>query len=239
MTSRNSAWQGIADPVPVDLLPLGSAVELLRRTGDLDEAGSRPAGRRHWTDCRWRWSRPLPTLPGGCGWRYLELFKERHAELLALGRRLPIRAPWTPPLPSPWINSGRPIRQPASCWSYVRCWRPTKSRCRYCSASHACYLSRSPLPWRIGCGRGSGRIAVPPRAAHRGRYRDRPDSSRLVQAVTLAHLPRADRRHQRTVEAVQLLAELFLQARIRTSGRGLPSCSLTLRPCLTTPEPYS
>jgi uncharacterized protein DUF4062 len=37
VTSRNSAWQGIADPVPVDLLSLENAVELLlRRSGDQD-----------------------------------------------------------------------------------------------------------------------------------------------------------------------------------------------------------
>jgi hypothetical protein len=38
VTSRDSAWQGIADPVPVDLLLLEDAVELLvRRTGDADQ----------------------------------------------------------------------------------------------------------------------------------------------------------------------------------------------------------
>jgi hypothetical protein len=37
VTSRDSAWQGIADPVAVDLLPLQDAVELLvRRTGNAD-----------------------------------------------------------------------------------------------------------------------------------------------------------------------------------------------------------
>jgi len=38
VTSRDSAWQGIADPVPVDLLPQQEAVGLLlRRSGDPDQ----------------------------------------------------------------------------------------------------------------------------------------------------------------------------------------------------------
>lgn len=38
LTSRNPAWRGVADPIPVDLLPLQAAARLLRqRTGDPDE----------------------------------------------------------------------------------------------------------------------------------------------------------------------------------------------------------
>jgi tetratricopeptide (TPR) repeat protein len=90
VTSRNPAWQGIAEPVPVDLLPLEDAIQLLlRRTGDPDESAAA------------RLAETLGRLPlaleqaaafaksqrlGLAG--YLELFGRRHAELLANGRPL-------------------------------------------------------------------------------------------------------------------------------------------------------
>jgi hypothetical protein len=90
ITSRNSAWQGIADPVPVDLLSLESAVELLlRRSGDQDRQSAA------------RLAEALGRLPLALEQaaayaasqhlslaRYLELFAERRTELLALGKPL-------------------------------------------------------------------------------------------------------------------------------------------------------
>jgi hypothetical protein len=90
VTSRDSAWQGIADPIPVDLLSQENAVELLlRRSGDTDQqAAARLAealGRL-----------PLALEQAGAYTaeqrmplaRYLELFEGRRAELLALGKPL-------------------------------------------------------------------------------------------------------------------------------------------------------
>ena len=90
VTSRDSAWRGIADPVRVDLLALQDAVELLvRRTGDPDEqAATRLAqalGRLPLAleqAAAFAVQQRLP-LAG-----YLELFAQRRAELLALGEPL-------------------------------------------------------------------------------------------------------------------------------------------------------
>jgi hypothetical protein len=90
VTSRDSAWQGIADPVPVDLLSLKEAVGLLlRRSGDPDEHSAR------------RLAEALGRLPLALEQaaayaasqhlrlaRYLELFTQRRGELLGLGRPL-------------------------------------------------------------------------------------------------------------------------------------------------------
>ena len=54
VTSRDSAWQGIADPVSVDLLSAEDAVELLvRRTGDPTSRRQHGWPRR-WAGYRWR-----------------------------------------------------------------------------------------------------------------------------------------------------------------------------------------
>jgi hypothetical protein len=90
VTSRDSAWHGIANPVPVDLLPQKEATQLLlRRSGDPDE---RAAGRL--AEALGRLPLALEQAAGYAARQhlglagYLELFDQRRAELLALGRPL-------------------------------------------------------------------------------------------------------------------------------------------------------
>jgi tetratricopeptide (TPR) repeat protein len=210
VTSRNSAWQGIAHPVPVDLLPLGSAVELLlRRTGDSDEQTAAQL------------AEALDRLPLALEQaaayasterlrlaRYLELFKERHAELLALGR--------------PLAYQGTVDATFTLAMDQLRATNPAAGQLLELCALLA--PDEIPLPLLIS----QSRLLPQPLAAaaddpvRQGEvagllYRqglltqettEAARMHRLVQDVTLAHLPQAGR-HQRTVEAVQLLAELF------------------------------
>jgi tetratricopeptide (TPR) repeat protein len=90
VTSRSSAWHGLADPIPVDLLPLDAAAELLReRTGDSDqqaaEALAKELGRLPLAleQAAAYASRQQLSLAD-----YLALFRARHAELLARGQPL-------------------------------------------------------------------------------------------------------------------------------------------------------
>ena len=90
VTSRNPAWHGLADPIPVDLLPLGAAAKLLRdRSGDpnqqaaealAEELGRLPLALEQAAAYA---SRQRLSLAG-----YLEVFHERRAELLARGQPL-------------------------------------------------------------------------------------------------------------------------------------------------------
>ena len=242
VTSRNSAWQGIADPVPVDLLPLGSAVELLlRRTGDLDEQAAAQL------------AEALDRLPLALEQaaayaaterlrlaRYLELFKERHAELLALGR--PLAYQGTVDATFTLALDQLRAANPAAGQLLELCALLAPDEIPLPLLFSEPRLLPEPLAAAVadpGAAGGGGRIAVPPRAAHRGRYRDRPDSSarpsRHSRPPPTGRPPPADCRGGPAAGRVVPLP----RARIRTSGRGLPSCSLTLRPCLTTPEPYS
>ena len=90
VTSRNAAWHGIADPVPVDLLPLDAAVGLLqRRSGDPDtQAAARLA------EALGRLPLALEQAAAYAAQQrlslasYLELFRERRAELLKRGKPL-------------------------------------------------------------------------------------------------------------------------------------------------------
>jgi len=90
ITSRNPAWQGLADPIPVDLLPLGEAVMLLQtRTGDrameaptalAEELGRLPLALEQAAAYASQYQVPLT--------RYLTQFRQRRAELLKAGRPL-------------------------------------------------------------------------------------------------------------------------------------------------------
>jgi hypothetical protein len=90
VTSRDPAWQGIADPLAVDLLPLDEAVRLLvRRSGDRDE---RAAARL--AEALGRLPLALEQAAAYAGQHhlplagYLELFGQQRAKLLALGKPL-------------------------------------------------------------------------------------------------------------------------------------------------------
>jgi tetratricopeptide (TPR) repeat protein len=90
MTSRTSAWHGLADPIPVDLLPLDAAARLLReRSGDPDQQAAEALGEElgrlplALEQAAAYASRQRLPLAG-----YLAVFRERRAELLARGQPL-------------------------------------------------------------------------------------------------------------------------------------------------------
>jgi tetratricopeptide (TPR) repeat protein len=90
VTSRDSAWHGIAEPVPVDLLPLDEAVQLLvRRSGDPDKRAAstlaEALGRLPLALEQAASYAATARLPLA---RYLALFDQRRAELLGLGKPL-------------------------------------------------------------------------------------------------------------------------------------------------------
>jgi Tetratricopeptide repeat len=90
VTSRSAAWHGLAEPIPVDLLPLDAAARLLReRSGDPDqqaaealaeELGQLPLALEQAAAYA---SRQRLSLAG-----YLQVFRERRSELLARGQPL-------------------------------------------------------------------------------------------------------------------------------------------------------
>jgi len=90
VTSRSSAWHGLADPIPVELLPLDAAAELLReRSGDpnqqaaealAEELGRLPLALDQAAAYASRQRLSLAS--------YLQVFRERRAELLARGQPL-------------------------------------------------------------------------------------------------------------------------------------------------------
>ncbi len=90
VTSRSSAWHGLADPIPVDLLPVDAAARLLQeRSGDPDEQaaealaeelGRLPLALEQAAAYASRQRLPLAG--------YLQVFRERRAELLGRGQPL-------------------------------------------------------------------------------------------------------------------------------------------------------
>jgi tetratricopeptide (TPR) repeat protein len=90
VTSRDSAWHGIADPVPVDLLPVEAAVRLLlRRSGDTNKLaaaqvaealGRLPLALEQ--AAAYAAEQHLPLAD------YFRLFERRRGELLARGKPL-------------------------------------------------------------------------------------------------------------------------------------------------------
>lgn len=91
LTSRSLAWQGIADPLPVDVLSLDDAVELLqKRSGDHNREAARDLAVElgqlalALEQAAAYAGEHLATYQSPLG-RYLELFRDRHAELLAKG----------------------------------------------------------------------------------------------------------------------------------------------------------
>jgi tetratricopeptide (TPR) repeat protein len=90
VTSRNSAWQGIAEPVPVDLLTLDEAMQLLvRRSGDSDrQAAARLAEALDRLPLALEQASAYVAQQHLTLAAYLELFDQRRAELLARGTPL-------------------------------------------------------------------------------------------------------------------------------------------------------
>ena len=87
VTSRNPAWQGVADPISVDLLPLPAAARLLQqRTDDPNQQAAKTLAEE-------LGRLPLALEQAGAYIaaqhlsldRYLELYRVRHADLLTRG----------------------------------------------------------------------------------------------------------------------------------------------------------
>jgi tetratricopeptide (TPR) repeat protein len=209
VTSRDSAWQGIADPVPVDLLPQESAARLLMgRSGDTDEQSAT------------RLAEELGRLPlaleqaaaYAAGQRlslaeYLELFAQRRAELLALGE--------------PLAHHGTVDATFTLALEQLREDRPAAGQLLELCALLApdeipmvLLLGGPQLPEPLAIAvadpveRGEVVGALYQTGLVTSDARDTARMHRLVQAVTLAHLSAACR-EQRTIEMVGLLARLF------------------------------
>jgi tetratricopeptide (TPR) repeat protein len=214
ITSRNPAWQGIADPLPVDVLPLHDAVKLLRtRSGDTDRraaeiladelgrlplaleqaaayAGQHLAGNQH----------PLE--------RYLTLFRERQAELLAKGRPLAysgtVDATFTLA-----VDRLQESNLPAVSLLEIVALLAADEL-----PLHLLLSEPDRLPDPIA---GVARNPVAKDEMVAALFEAgllTPDRSglarthRVVQIITMAHLPKSDRR-QRIKQTVQLLAAIF------------------------------
>jgi Domain of unknown function (DUF4062)/Tetratricopeptide repeat len=210
VTSRNSAWQGIADPIAVELLSLESAVGLLlSRSGDPDKhAAARLA------EALGRLPLALEQAAAYAGAQqlslaeYLGLFSRRRDELLALGR--------------PLAYQGTVDATFALALDRLRESHPAATQLLELSALLA--PDEIPLPLLLS----SPKLLPEPLATvakdelQRRQVigvlyqaglltRDTAETARmhrLVQAVAVAHQSDAER-HQRTVEAVGLLEHLF------------------------------
>jgi hypothetical protein len=210
VTSRDSAWQGIADPVPVDLLPQQEAVGLLlRRSGDLDQQAAARLG-----EALGRLPLALEQAAAYAATerislaRYLKLFEQRRGELLALGRPLAYQGTVDATFTLAWDQ----LREanPAAGQLLELCALLAPDEIPLPLLLSNPRLLPEPLaaavtdPLRHGDVAGvlyrQGRLTVDSAATAR--------MHRLVQAVILAHLTEADR-DQRLVDAVELLAELF------------------------------
>jgi tetratricopeptide (TPR) repeat protein len=210
VTSRHSAWQGVADPVPVDLLRPDEAIELLgrcsadpdeRAAGQLAEAlGRLPLAVDQAAAYAAR-QRLEPTA-------YLELFERRRAELPARGR---------PPAHDGVVDAAFTLAldelretDPAALWAAELC----------------ALVAPDEIPLDLLLGDAELLPRQPAAAAADPRRREElveglyergllsrgvagtARMHRLVQETILARLSDADRQ-VRTTEAIGLLAELF------------------------------
>jgi tetratricopeptide (TPR) repeat protein len=210
VTSRDSAWQGIADPVPVDLLLAVDAVELLvRRTGDPDQ---RSAARL--AEALGRLPLALEQAAAYAASQrlslasYLELFAERRAELLALGR--PLAYQGTVDTTFTLAREQLQATNPAAVQLLELCALLAPEELPLVLLLSDPRLLPEPLAAAVADPLRRGEVAG---LLHKQGLlsRDVTDTARmhrLVQDVTLARLPEADR-HQRTLDTVSLLAGLF------------------------------
>jgi tetratricopeptide (TPR) repeat protein len=210
VTSRDPAWQGIADPVPVDLLPLDEAVQLLlRRSGDRDDGaavrlanalGRLPLALEQ--AAAYAAQQHLP-LAG-----YLELFDQQRAKLLALGKPLAyqgnVDATFT-------LTLDRLRRiDPAAAWLMELCALLAPDEIPLPLLLSEPKLLPEPVAGAVADRVQRGELAE---ALYQTGLlaRDADNTARihrLVQAIILAHMTEADR-SQRIAEAVKLLASLF------------------------------
>ena len=227
VTSRDPAWQGIAEPVSVDLLTSDEAVQLLvGRSGD----GDRQAAARL-ADAVDRLPLALEqasayvaqqhlTLAG-----YLELFDQRRAELLARGKPLAyqgtVDATFTLTIQQLRERNAAAVQLLELCALLApdelpldlllsqphRLPEPLAAAAQDPLQRHetaAALFAAGVLTKDMG---GTARM------------------HRLIQAVTQDHLPEPERK-QHVTEAVELMAELFpYEGTSRTDGRNAPSCS--------------
>jgi tetratricopeptide (TPR) repeat protein len=210
VTSRDAAWQGIADSVPVDLLSAEDAVELLvRRTGDPDQQSAA------------RLAKALGRLPLALEQAaayatsqrlslasYLRLFEERREELLALGR--PLAYHGTVDATFTLAREQLQAANPAAVLLLELCALLAPDELPLSLLLSDPELVPELLAAAVADPLRRGGVAG---ALYRQGLltRDVDDTARmhrLVQDVTLACLPEADR-HQRTVDAVRLLDGLF------------------------------
>ena len=210
VTSRDSAWQGIADPVPVDLLPLQDAVELLvRRTGDPDQqAAARLA------ETLGRLPLALEQAAAYAASRrlllaaYLELFTQRRDKLLALGQPLAYKGT----VDATFTLALDQLRNvnPAAVQLLELCALLAPDKLPLPLLLDHPELLPEPLAAAVGDPLGRGEVvgALYQSALLSSDIDDTARMHRLVQTVTLARLSEADH-HQRTAEAVELLDGLF------------------------------
>jgi tetratricopeptide (TPR) repeat protein len=210
VTSRDSAWQGIADPVPVNLLSLEDATQLLMdRSGDTDKpAASRlaealgrlPLALEQAAAYAAQQRQPLAG--------YLELFDQRRAELLTLGKPLAyhgtVDATFTLALDRLRETDPAAVRLVELCVLLA----PEEIPLSLLLSQPALL----PKPLAAAAANPLRRAEVTGVLYRQGLLtREASETARmhrLVQAVTLAHLPEADRQ-QCTIDAVMLLDELF------------------------------
>jgi hypothetical protein len=210
VTSRNPAWQGVAEPIAVDLLPLGEAVGLLqRRSGDTDTlAATRLA------EALGRLPLALEQAAAYAAQRhlsladYLELFDERRAELLALGR--PLAYHGTVDATFTLVLDRLRETSPAALVLLQLCALLAPDKLPL-----LLLLSRPallPAPLDAAAADPVQRGEVVGLLYQEGLLTHNADDTarvhRLVQAVILGQLQGGDRA-QRTAQAVNLLAELF------------------------------
>ncbi len=210
VTSRASAWQGVADLVPVDLLPLEEAIGLLgRRSGDQDEQA---AGRL--AEALGRLPLALDQAAASAARqrmelaRYLELFDQRRAELLARGK--PLAYDGTVDAAVTLVLDQLRATNPAALWLVELCGLLAPDR-----IPMALLLSDAKLlPEQLAAAVVDSlhREELVEELYQQGLLTgDVADTARmhpLVQDITVAHLADADRQ-RRTTEAIGLLAQLF------------------------------
>jgi len=210
VTSRNPAWQGVADPIPVDLLPLPAAARLLQqRTDDPDQQAAKTLAEE-------LGRLPLALEQAGAYIaahhlsldRYLELYRARHSELLTRG--VPVGYLDTVDATFSLVLDQLRERHPAAVQLLELCALLAPDQLPiHLLLTEPGYLpnplgtvARDPLEAdeMIGLLYGAS-LFIPD-------VRDTARMHRLVQIVTRQHVPAVEH-DQRLDQAVQLLAVLF------------------------------